>query len=261
MDQLPRTAKILGIGVSSVDMRRAVDQISEWVRHCEARYVCAVDVNSLMQARSDKSHGVALAEADMVTPDGAPIAWVSRMKGFTDIHRVCGSDLLVEVCARLVTEGCSHYFYGGSEGISDELAARLKARFAGLKIAGCETPPFRPLTESEREEMISRIKTSHANIVWVGLGCPKQEAWMHENVRQLGGPVLIGIGAAFDFHTGRIKRAPVWMRGHGLEWLHRLCSEPRRLWRRYLVSAPKFVLLCLGEAISGPRLIDRNASN
>lgn len=249
-EHLQQSVQILGVAISSVDMTRAVARISEWVRRHEARYVCAVDVNSLILARSDKVHRTALADADMAVPDGAPLAWVGRIKGHTDMKRVCGPELLPEVCAHSGTEGWRHYFYGGAEGVADELAAQLKMRFSGLKVAGCETPPFQPLSESEREAMIARIKASKANIVWVGLGCPKQEAWMRENVSRLGDAVLIGIGAAFDFHTGRIKRAPVWMRCHGLEWLHRLCSEPRRLWRRYLVSAPKFVLLCVGEAIS-----------
>jgi N-acetylglucosaminyldiphosphoundecaprenol N-acetyl-beta-D-mannosaminyltransferase len=248
-EQPRQSVEILGISISAVDMQVAVGRISEWVRHREARYVCAIDVSNLMLARSDQAHRTGLARAAMVTADGAPLAWVGRMKGHKSMKRVCGPDLLLEVCARSVSNGWTHYFYGGSEGVADDLATRLKARFPGLKVAGCEAPPFRPLTDNEREEMIARIKASRANIVWVGLGCPKQEAWMRENVSQLNGPVLIGIGAAFDFHSGRINRAPLWMRSHGLEWLHRLYSEPRRLWRRYLLSAPKFILLCLGEAI------------
>jgi N-acetylglucosaminyldiphosphoundecaprenol N-acetyl-beta-D-mannosaminyltransferase len=236
--------------VSRVTLETAVAHIASWIAGAQSRYVCICDVHSLMLARSDVSHAISLACADMVTPDGQPIAWTLRQRGYTDIARTCGPDLLPAVCARSVREGWTHYFYGGAEGVAGELARRMAEQYPGLNIAGTECPPFRQLNPEERMAVIERIRASGANIVWVGLGCPKQERWMHEHRPLLPGVVMIGIGAAFDFHTGRIERAPEWMRSNGLEWLHRLTSEPRRLWRRYLILAPRFLLASVAETLS-----------
>ncbi len=240
---------ILGIEVSDLDTARTVDTIRGWIERRESRYICAIDVFNLMLARSNAQHRSSLANASMVTPDGTPISWVGRLKGRTGMRRVCGPDLMIEVCRQSVAHGWRHYFYGGADGVAGKLASTLQARFPGLVVAGYETPPFRPLTADEHAAVIERLSAAKPDIIWVGLGCPKQEAWMRDNVGRMGSAVLIGVGAAFDFHTGRVHRAPSWMRDNGLEWLHRLASEPRRLWRRYLVFAPRFVALSMAELL------------
>jgi N-acetylglucosaminyldiphosphoundecaprenol N-acetyl-beta-D-mannosaminyltransferase len=152
-------------------------------------------------------------------------------------------------CEETSARGYRHFFYGGAPGVAQELAARLMIRFPGLQIAGAYCPPFRPLTQEEDDEVVSLINAARPDIVWVGLGAPKQERWMSEHQSRLAAPILVGVGAAFDFHTGRIAQAPPWMREHGLEWLFRLSREPGRLWRRYLVYGTQFVALVLLESI------------
>lgn len=240
--------KILGIPVGDLNMTSAVNAIAERIDLDEGGYVCAIDVYNLVLTRSDEAHRRSLERATMITPDGTPLSWVGRLKGHSNMRRVCGPDLMLEVCRQSIEKGWSHYFYGGAEGVADSLAKSLATKFPGLRVAGVECPPFRPLTDAEHGSMIARLKASKANIIWVGLGCPKQEAWMRDNAELLTPSILIGVGAAFDFHTGRVQRAPVWMREHGMEWLHRLISEPRRLWRRYLIAAPTFAFLCAQEA-------------
>ena len=244
--------EILGVPISAVDAAKAVETVGSWIRERagvdgKSRYVCACDVFNVTRAQSDAKHMRALKGADMVVADGAPLVWVSRLRGEKALGRVPGPDLLAAVCERSAREGWSHYFYGGAEGVAGTLAQRLSERYPGLNVAGTACPPFRPMSPEEVERDIARINSSEADIVWVGLGCPKQEIWMLDNHELLQGRIVIGVGAAFDFHSGRIERAPVWMRQNGLEWLHRLMSEPRRLWRRYVVFAPRFVALSLAE--------------
>lgn len=247
--------EILGVPISAIDAPTAVDTVGQWIKDrraatAKSRYVCACDVFNVTRAQSDARHMRALKGADMVVADGTPLVWVSRLRGERRMRRVPGPDLLAALCERSAREGWSHYFYGGAEGVAGTLAQRLAERYPGLNVAGTACPPFRPMSGEEVGRDIDRINASDADIVWIGLGCPKQEIWMMENHDRLQGRIVIGVGAAFDFHSGRIGRAPVWMREHGLEWLHRLMSEPRRLWRRYLVFAPTFVALSLAETAS-----------
>ncbi len=252
--------EILGVPVGILDMPKAVDLIGSWIGDGvpRGRYVCVTDVYNVMLAQQNPRHMDALRGADVVTPDGMPLVWVSWLRGIKETRRVSGPDLMPEICARSEETGWRHYFYGGADGVADKLAATLQAKYPRMQVAGAECPPFRPLTDEERAATIARIKATKADIVWVGLGCPKQEAWMFEHVGRLDGVVLIGVGAAFDFHTGRVARAPLWMQRSGFEWLHRLSSEPRRLWRRYLISAPQFVWLILSETFMRKRA--RNGS-
>lgn len=222
-------------------MRSATHQIGLWVDAAEARYVCAADVNSIMQAQRNGAHMDALRNADMVLPDGTPLVWVSHLRGQRKMQRVPGPDIMLQLCEMGVGRGWRHYFYGGAEGVAQGLAQILQRRFPGLRVAGTHAPPFRLLTEEEQLRDLEQINAAHAHIVWVGLGCPKQEIWMRENAARLKDVVVIGVGAAFDFHGGRIPRAPSWMRRNGLEWLHRLSCEPARLWRRYLLLGPEFL--------------------
>lgn len=244
--------EILGVPISKVDQGRAISTLAAWIDRRDesernAHYVCACDVHSVMRAQDDSRHMEALRGAEMIVADGTPLVWVSRLRGVKDIERVPGPDLLTAVAIRSLETGWSHYFYGGADGVAGRLAERLARNYPGINIAGTHCPPFRSLTADEIEADVERINASGADIVWIGLGCPKQEIWMLENRARLEGRVLVGVGAAFDFHTDRIQRAPQWMRDHGLEWLHRLMSEPKRLWRRYLVMAPKFVAKSLAE--------------
>ena len=213
--------EILGVPVSVVDAGSAVETIGRWIgdrrkRKVPSRYVCACDVFSVTSAQSNPEHMRALKGADMIVPDGTPLVWVSWLRGEARIRRVPGPDLLTILCERSITEGWSHYFYGGAEGVAGTLAERLAERYPGLNVAGTECPPFRPMSAAEVEQDLGRINASGADIVWVGLGCPKQEIWMLKNHAGLEGRIVIGVGAAFDFHSGRIERAPLWMREHGL---------------------------------------------
>jgi N-acetylglucosaminyldiphosphoundecaprenol N-acetyl-beta-D-mannosaminyltransferase len=156
---------------------------------------------------------------------------------------------MLALCERSVGRGYRHFFYGGAEGVPERLAASLQQRFPGLLVVGTYSPPFRPLTSEEDVQVVQMINEAAPDVVWVGLGSPKQDQWMAAHVGQLAAPVLIGVGAAFDFHAGRKKQAPLWMQRSGLEWLFRLLTEPRRLWRRYLISNPKFVFLVLAQVL------------
>lgn len=233
--------EILGVPVSVVDMQSATHQIGLWADAGETRCVCAADVNSIMQAQRNAAHMTALRRADMVLPDGTPLVWVSHLRGQRSLQRVPGPDIMLHLCGMGVERGWRHYFYGGAEGVAAALVEVFQRRFPGLAVAGTHAPPFRALSPQEQMDDLDRINAAQPHIVWVGLGCPKQEIWMDENAAHLKGSVLIGVGAAFDFHCGRIPRAPAWMRHNGLEWLHRLGHEPARLWRRYLVLGPEFL--------------------
>jgi N-acetylglucosaminyldiphosphoundecaprenol N-acetyl-beta-D-mannosaminyltransferase len=191
--------------------------------------------------------------AGLVTPDGMPLVWLSWLRGLKQVDRVYGPDLMLACCAHSVAKGYRHFFYGGAPGVAEQLASRLSERFPGLAVAGWYSPPFRPLTPAEDEEVVSRIDEAAPDIVWVGLSTPKQERWMHEHVERLKAPALIGVGAAFDFVSGRKRQAPVWMRRNGLEWSFRLACEPRRLWRRYLVNNPLFIWKVMLQAVGARR--------
>jgi N-acetylglucosaminyldiphosphoundecaprenol N-acetyl-beta-D-mannosaminyltransferase len=187
--------------------------------------------------------------AGLVTPDGMPLVWLSHLKGFPHVERVYGPDLMLSLCEHSIERKYRHFFYGGAQGVPEQLAANLKKTFPGLSVAGAFSPPFRPLTPKEDAQIVQMITRVNPDIVWIGLSTPKQERWMAAHVGKLAGPVLIGVGAAFDFHTGRKKQAPRWMQRSGLEWFFRLMSEPRRLWKRYLINNPAFVVLILSQAL------------
>lgn len=235
------TVNVIGAPIDRLNFTEAIDCISAWSKLRESRYVCITNVHSVVTASEDADFSSVLKAADMCTPDGAPVAWVMRKLGHKDQVRVNGPDLMWQYCAHAQITGESFYLYGGEQKTLDVLLARLKACFPDLKIAGSYSPPFRQLTEQEDSEIIEQINASGAGIVWVSLGCPKQEKWMFDHRGKINA-VMIGVGAAFDYHAGTIKRAPLWMQNSGLEWLHRLCSEPRRLWKRYLVTNTLFVI-------------------
>jgi N-acetylglucosaminyldiphosphoundecaprenol N-acetyl-beta-D-mannosaminyltransferase len=244
---------VLGLPITTLGMGGVLHTIAGWIENRQSRRVCACDVHSIVRALDDAQHGHALGTADLLLPDGIPLVWVGRLRGHREMERVCGPDLLKMLCAQSVAREWRHYFYGGAPGVGELLVRKLAESYPGLRIAGTHSPPFRPLTAEERLQDAVRIKSTRPDIVWVGLGCPKQERWMLDNAALLDGTVLIGIGAAFDFESGRVKRAPRWMQSSGLEWFYRLLSEPRRLWRRYLVVIPRFAFEILLEMAGAGR--------
>ena len=241
---------ILGVGVSAVSMPTVLQTIEYWVDRRESRYICVSPVHSIMESQRDASLRHIHNVADLVTPDGMPLVWLSRLMGFREVEQVCGSDLMLSVCGHFTQRGYRHFFYGATLAVLKQLQDRLLIRFPDLQVAGSYAPPFRPLTAAEDQAVVDHINSSKPDIVWVGLGAPKQERWMADHVGRLDASVLIGVGAAFDFHAGTKKRAPRWMRQCGLEWLFRLMMEPRRLWQRYLINNPWFLWLLLRQVMS-----------
>jgi N-acetylglucosaminyldiphosphoundecaprenol N-acetyl-beta-D-mannosaminyltransferase len=239
---------ILGVRVSALNMAQALSIIDEWIARRQRHYVCVSGVHGLMESQRDEGLRRIHNDAGLVTPDGMPLVWLSRLHGRGHVERVYGPDLMLALCEHSLSKGYKHFFYGGGEGVPERLAHSLRRRFPGLRVAGGYSPPFRPLSGAEEEQIVEAIDEADPDVVWVGLSTPKQERWMAEHLGRLAAPVLIGVGAAFDFHSGLKKQAPRWMQRSGLEWLFRLATEPRRLGRRYLVNNPLFVLLVLQQA-------------
>jgi len=242
-------ANILGVKVSAIDMEMAVRTIEDWIARRESHYVCVTGVHGVMESQRDEEVRRIHNAAGLVTPDGMPLVWLSRLMGFSHVERVYGPDLMLAVCARSITQGYRHFFYGGAPGVAEKLALRLQSRFPTLQVVGTYSPPFRPLTPEEDAAVVRCINAAQPDIVWVGISTPKQESWMNEHVGRLSAPVLVGVGAAFDFHAGVKRQAPRWMQHWGLEWLFRLMTEPRRLWRRYLINNSCFLWLVLLQAL------------
>lgn len=241
----PLRTDVLGVGISAIDPEQALEEITSWIDDGRRSYVCVTGVHGVMESQSDPELLRIHNESGLTTPDGMPMVWASRFAGHRHVRRVYGPDLMLAVCRRAAERGWSSYFYGGAEGVPDELAAALRTRFPGLKVVGAHSPPFRPLTDEEDAAIVDEINEAHPDLVWVGLSTPKQERWIAAHRDRLDAPVLLGVGAAFDFHTGRVSQAPAWMQRSGLEWLYRLGREPRRLWRRYLANNPRFLVAVL----------------
>lgn len=239
---------VLGIGISAVSMDQAVERIADWVANRGRAVVAVAAVHSVVDAQDDPVVKTAMNRADLCVPDGMPLVWLLRRAGYHHVTRVFGPDLMLAVCERLAVRGARMFYYGGGEGVADELAREMERRFPGLKTAGTWTPPFRRLTSVEEDNVARKIDEAAPDILWVGLSSPKQEAWMAKFRPRLSVPVMLGVGAAFDYNTGRIARAPRWMQRCALEWLYRLIQEPRRLWRRYARNNPLFVWLLIKES-------------
>ena len=239
---LPPTAEVLGIPLAISDYGQVLDWMQQTVARGGRAYVTAAAVNLVMAAQEQADTRAAVLDATLAVPDGQPLVWALRALGHAHATRVYGPDLMAHFCARAARCGTPIYLYGGrSPAALALLEARLRERFPGLLIAGGHSPPFRELTAQEEERAIADIDASGAAVVWVGIGQPKQERWMHRMRPRLSAPLLVGVGAAFDFHAGLISQAPGWMQRNGLEWLYRLSREPRRLWRRYARYNPLFV--------------------
>lgn len=239
---VPPRVDVLGVEISAVNMQMTLDTVIGWVVTSERQYVCVTGVHGVMESQRDRALAAIHNNAGLTTPDGMPMVWAGKAAGATWIQRVYGPDMMLAVLGEAQTRGWSSFFYGGAPGVPELLAERLQERFPGLQVAGIHSPPFRPLTSDELHETAALINASGASLVWVGLSTPKQERLMAELRPLLEAPVLFGVGAAFDFHAGRLRQAPPWMQMSGLEWLYRLSKEPRRLWKRYLTNNPRFVI-------------------
>jgi N-acetylglucosaminyldiphosphoundecaprenol N-acetyl-beta-D-mannosaminyltransferase len=232
---------VLGASIDALSWDDAIGRITGWAAARESRYVCICNVHSVVTATRDSEFRSVINNADMSTPDGAPIAWALRQFGFAAQERVNGPDLMWKYLAEAERLGQSVYFYGSTVQTLAKLRERIVESFPKLQIAGMHSPPFRPLSAQEDEADIDMINRSGAQVVFVGLGCPKQEKWMAEHRGRIHA-VMIGVGAAFDYHAGTIKRAPLWCQNNGLEWLYRLKSDPQRLIKRYMVTNTLFVI-------------------
>lgn len=247
--ETPKRVNVLGVGVSAITMADALALIDQWIATGAQRYVCVTGVHGVMECQGDPTLRDIHNRAGLVTPDGMPLVWLSWLRGYRHVERVYGPDLMLACCHASISKGYRHFLYGGGAGIPERLAARLQERFPGLTIAGTWSPPFRELTVAEEQAVIDRITAANPDIVWVGLSTPRQERWMARYAGRLPAPVLIGVGAAFDFHAGLKKQAPRWMQVSSLEWLFRLATEPRRLWRRYLINNPWFIWCLLLQSL------------
>jgi N-acetylglucosaminyldiphosphoundecaprenol N-acetyl-beta-D-mannosaminyltransferase len=239
----PRRVEILGVPLAVSDYDEVVAWMDAMVESGTRGWLTAAAVNLVMSAHDDPATMRAVLAATLAVPDGQPLVWALRLLGDGRATRVYGPDLMAHHCAHAAASGTPIYLYGGrSEEALGLLRDRLSERFPGLRIVGGWSPPFRPLTAAERERVVAGIDSSGAKVVWVGTGQPKQELWMHEMRPLLAAPLLVGVGAAFDFHAGIVSQAPAWMQRNGLEWLYRLSREPRRLWRRYASQNPRFLI-------------------
>jgi N-acetylglucosaminyldiphosphoundecaprenol N-acetyl-beta-D-mannosaminyltransferase len=233
--------KVLGVRVHAVHLCDVAFQMERWVQERgRSHYIALTGMHGVSEAFHDHAFKAILNDEQcMVTPDGMPLVWLGRWHGYP-LQQRCGGPELAEYFFRHTGSRYKHFFYGGAPGVANQLAETAQQRF-GLQVVGTYCPPFRPLTEEEQQQVVDLVRAAAPDVLWVGLSTPKQERWMAEFLDRLNVPVLVGVGAAFDFNTGRVKRAPGWMREHGLEWLHRLLTEPRRLWRRYLVNGSEFL--------------------
>jgi N-acetylglucosaminyldiphosphoundecaprenol N-acetyl-beta-D-mannosaminyltransferase len=251
-NERPKTARfvVLGVPVDAVQIPEVIGKMEQWIsRRDSGRYIAVTNTHVVVEAERDRSYKQTLVCADLVVPDGMPLVWIGRRNGFDMPQRVYGPDLFEAFCRETHEKGYTHFFYGGAPGTPEEVARVLKGRYPGLRVVGTYSPPFRPMTREEDAQTVAMINRAAPDVLWVGLGCPKQERWMHEHQSRLAVPVMLGVGAAFDFLSGRTPQAPRWIRDHGLEWLYRLCKEPRRLWRRYLVSNSSFIYYCCLESV------------
>jgi N-acetylglucosaminyldiphosphoundecaprenol N-acetyl-beta-D-mannosaminyltransferase len=243
VSRIPRF-NVLGVGVSALTLRHACDLVVELRGSLRNGYVCVTGVHGVTEAHADESFRRILNAAWLNTPDGMPLVWLGRAKHHA-VTRVYGPDLMLATCDSGRAVGMRHYFYGGAPGVAEELHRRLAARFPGLQVVGTFTPPFRPLTSDELAALRADVARTRPDVLWVGLSTPKQERFMATNWSTLDAGVLIGVGAAFDFHSGRVRQAPRWLQRSGFEWLYRVSTEPRRLGPRYLRNNPLFMLRIL----------------
>ena len=231
---------VLGVQVHALQIPEAIQQMEEWISAAtRSHYIAVTGMHGVVEAQHDPSFKQILNSADLVVPDGMPLVWLARWRGYPLERRVYGPELMETFCSKTGAR-YRHFFYGGAAGVPELLAGILEMQL-GVRVVGTYSPPFRPLMPAEAEEVTELINRAAPDVLWVGLSTPKQERWMYERRKMLRVPVMVGVGAAFDLSSGRVRQAPRWMREHGLEWLFRLLMEPRRLWKRYLVYGSAFI--------------------
>jgi N-acetylglucosaminyldiphosphoundecaprenol N-acetyl-beta-D-mannosaminyltransferase len=240
---------VLGVGVDAVDLATALARVETWIERRSAEYVTVTGVHGVMESTRDETVRNAHNRAGLVVPDGMPLVWLLKMAGHAAVGRVYGPDLMLALLARSQTAGYRHYLYGSTQPTLQRLEARLGERCPKATIVGRHAPPFRPAGVLEDDEVIAAINASGADILWVGLSTPKQELWMANHRARITAPVLIGVGAAFDFHSGQLRQAPGFLQRAGLEWAFRMAMEPRRLAGRYLRNNPAFLALLLAQRL------------
>jgi len=235
-------AHVLGVDIDALNMEAALAQISEMLSERRKAYVCVTGVHGVIEAQRSCELAGVYASADLNLPDGTPLSWVGRLQGHTSMECVTGPDLMIEIFRRSEFAQVTHFFYGGMEGVAVELREKVARDFPGIRIVGAAMPPFSNIASSEHDAFIAIIADLKPDIIWIGLGCPKQELFMARYLPLLDTRLMFGVGAAFDFHTGRLRSCAPWIKRAGLHWLHRLLQNPRRLWRRNLFIIPTFIL-------------------
>lgn len=256
----PFTNRILGVNIAVTNMQETTNLIVSQIDELKGKFICLSNVHTTVMSDKDEEYRKIQNAAFLALPDGSPLALIQRLRGYKGAEQVAGPDLMPALWKATENTAVSHYFYGSTQETIDALGSRLKAGYPGLEIAGMEAPPFRPLTPEEDEEAVRRMNESGASIVWVGLGAPKQERWMYEHQNRINA-LMLGVGAGFDFHAGTVKRAPGWMRNHYLEWLYRLIQDPKRLWKRYVETNGKFILLSVRDAFEWKKYVDTDRKN
>ncbi len=247
--QLPPRVNVLGVGISVLNLDRALEVLGSAIKTGTRGYVCVTGVHGVMESQTDDALRRIHNRSLLTTPDGMPMVWLGRLAGHGDMGRVYGPELMERIFEWSQKSGATHFFYGGNTGVAEELKARLEQRFPGIRIVGTYTPPFRPLNPAEEVEFLAQVAAARPDFLWVGLSTPKQERFMAAYGPRLEATVLLGVGAAFDFHAGRVRQAPRWIQRSGFEWLYRLGAEPRRLWKRYLSNNPRFVVRVLAQKL------------
>jgi N-acetylglucosaminyldiphosphoundecaprenol N-acetyl-beta-D-mannosaminyltransferase len=245
---IPGRVNVLGVGVHPVNLSVALETIRGWITRSEPHYVCLTPAHGVMECYNRPELRPVFNGSGMTVPDGMSLVWLLQLKGYRQTGRVYGPDLMRALCDQGRADGLRHFLYGGKPGVVEKLASRLAAAYPGLQMAGRYTPPFGQLPAEEDERIAEQIHASRADVVWVGISTPRQEVWMAGHRGRVGAPVLIGVGAAFDFISGARPQAPRWVQRSGLEWLFRLAVEPRRLWPRYR-QYPKFLALVVAQAL------------
>ncbi len=238
---IPQRANVLGVGIHSLNLQSAVELMELAVVCRRQGYVCVTDVRVVIEAQDDPTYRKVLNNSFLTVPDGRPTVWVGWSQGYDQMDQVGGPDLILQFCQLSSQKGYTQFLYGGAPGVAEQLRDVLTRRYPGLKVVGTYTPPFRPLSGSEESEVCKLLARLKPDVTWIGLGAPKQELFMAQYLKKFDTTLMVGVGAAFDMHTGRISDAPQWVKRLGFAWVHRLIQEPRRLWKRYLKSIPRFI--------------------
>src|SRR6266576_1460279 len=250
MQQAPDAFDVLGVRVDVVQIADVIHHMRHWIdAKGPCRWIAVTGMHGVMVAQDDAGFRNTLQAADLVVPDGISLVWLGRMRGRKLQRRVYGPDLIEGFFGHPVAKDTRHFLYGGEPGVAESLASVLERRYPSADIVGTITPPFRSLNAEEEDDVVAQINSAAPDVVWVGLSTPKQELWMQRHRSRLCVPVLVGVGAAFDFISGRVRQAPRWLRDRGLEWLWRLVHEPRRLWRRTVLMGPRFVVRSMAQVL------------